>query len=99
MEPDEKWADVYGYEGAYRVSSIGRVMSLARKRSDGRSVPSRILKLSRHRDGHLRAALSRDGATKLFFVHRIVLESFVSTCPPGMQGCHNNGHPGDNRVE
>lgn len=33
------------------------------------------------------------------FVHRMVLLAFVGPCPRGMEACHNNGQPGDNRVE
>lgn len=32
-------------------------------------------------------------------VHRLVLEAFVGPCPPGMECCHNNGNPADNRLE
>ncbi len=31
-------------------------------------------------------------------VHRLVLEAFVGPCPPGMEGCHNNGDPWDNQL-
>lgn len=33
-----------------------------------------------------------------FLVHRLVLEAFVGPCPEGMEGCHNNGDPADNRL-
>lgn len=32
-------------------------------------------------------------------VHRIVLETFVGPCPDGMEGCHNDGNPINNRVD
>lgn len=32
------------------------------------------------------------------YVHRLVLEAFVGPCPPGMEACHWNGIPGDNRL-
>ena len=32
------------------------------------------------------------------FVHRLVLEAFVGPCPDGMEACHNNGDPTDNRL-
>lgn len=31
-------------------------------------------------------------------VHRMVLTTFVGPCPPGIQACHNNGDPTDNRL-
>jgi len=31
-------------------------------------------------------------------VHRLVLESFVGSCPAGMEGCHNDGDPTNNKL-
>lgn len=36
---------------------------------------------------------------KNYAIHRLVLETFVGPCPPGMYVCHNNGNPKDNRLE
>lgn len=36
---------------------------------------------------------------KFRLVHRLVLEAFVGPCPAGMEGCHNNGCPSDNRLQ
>jgi hypothetical protein len=32
-------------------------------------------------------------------VHRLVLEAFVGPCPPGMECCHNDGNPLNNRLD
>jgi hypothetical protein len=32
------------------------------------------------------------------YVHDLVLEVFVGLCPPGLEGCHNDGDPGNNFV-
>ena len=32
-------------------------------------------------------------------VHRLILETFVGPCPPGMEACHGNGIRTDNRLE
>jgi len=39
-----------------------------------------------------------EGRGKLIqrYVHRLVLEAFVGPCPPGMEGCHNDGNPLNN---
>lgn len=89
---------IHGYVGLYEVSTYGRVRSLSRRRSDGRRVNSRVLKLIKNRDGHLRATLARDGKMSHYFVHRLVLSAFIGSCPDGMQGCHNNGDPADNHL-
>jgi hypothetical protein len=31
-------------------------------------------------------------------VHRLVLETFVGPCPPGLEACHNNGDSLDSRL-
>jgi hypothetical protein len=33
-----------------------------------------------------------------FFVHRLVLIAFIGPCPDGMEGCHEDGNPGNNRL-
>jgi hypothetical protein len=47
---------------------------------------------SRHRIVRLR----RDRQRHAFGVHCLVLEAFVGPCPPGMEGCHNDGDPENN---
>jgi hypothetical protein len=42
---------------------------------------------------------SKDGERKAKLVHVVVLEAFVGPRPAGMECCHNNGDPADNRLE
>jgi len=44
-------------------------------------------------------ALRSNGKTVYCRVHQLVLTSFVGPCPPGLEGCHNNGNPLDNRLD
>ena len=78
----------------YSVSDRGRI------RRDGR-----ILK---PRPGHRNKAgipfrwhvgLYRDGKSHTRHVHRLVLETFVGKPPEGMECCHNDGDPANNRLE
>ena len=100
----EEWRPVVGYEQFYEVSNLGRVRSLPRTvtiRGGGTSRrDGRIRKLTTHPRGHLIVSLRAPGQ-KMFCakVHRLVLEAFVGPCPDGMECCHNNGDPADNRVE
>lgn len=57
------------------------------------------MKLHKNEDGYLRAKLTRDAKSKLIMVHRLVLEAFVGPCPDGLEGCHGNGIPDDNRLD
>lgn len=86
----EQWRPVVGYEDTYQVSSTGRVWTNRR---------TRTLKQQPHIDGYQQVTLCRRGHEKKHFVHHLVLSAFTRPRPAGMQACHNNGDPTDNRVE
>lgn len=94
---------VPGWEDLYEVSDLGQVRSLPRKvrtRGGGqRTSPGRILKPGTYDDGHKHVTFSRDGKTKCYQVHKVVLLAFVGPCPDGLQVRHLNGIPDDNRLE
>jgi len=50
------------------------------------------------RDGYSLIGLYVDGKPKTFKLHRLILEAFVGPCPEGMEGCHNDGNPGNNGI-
>jgi hypothetical protein len=99
----ERWLPVPGYEGFYEVSDRGRIKSLARvvRRKNGvtLSIPERILKPVAFRTGHLLVSLARDGEYKQRPVHRLVLQAFVGPCPDGLEACHGDGDPANNRLK
>lgn len=98
MQPYEIWRCVPNWEDRYEVSSVGRVRSLRREgASYGRT--GVIHNGWTTATGHRKVALRRPGIQSGYFVHRLVLEAFVGPCPEGMECCHNNGDPADNRVE
>lgn len=72
----EEWRDVVGYEGLYQVSDQGRVKSLERTDSLGRTVKERILKPGMDRGGYLLVVLCAGGKPKTLNVHRLVCEAF-----------------------
>lgn len=41
--------------------------------------------------GYFMLRLMRGNRSYLKRVHRLLLETFVSPCPPGMEACHNDG--------
>jgi hypothetical protein len=75
------------------VSDAGRVRSLYRGHSRILSAKPR----GRTRE-HLGLDFWRGNKPNYVWVHRLVLEAFVGPCPPGMEGCHNNGIGTDNRL-
>jgi len=95
----ERWKDIPGYEGMYEVSDRGRVRSLKRIDARGCKLAGGALRPKVHSKGYLKATLCRDGKCKHKFIHRLVLEVFVGPCPEGMECCHNNGDPSNNRLE
>jgi hypothetical protein len=84
----ERWRDVVGYEGFYRVSDQGRVRSLHNS--------GRIRQLVRHRSGHLIVCLCRSGRRKTHRVHALVAEAFIGPRPQDMEVRHKDGDPSNN---
>ena len=95
---DERWLPVPDWEGLYEVSDQGRVRSLDRLSANGRKLKGRPLKSAADRAGYRLVWLHRNSQRRMFILHRLVLLAFVGPCPEGMEGCHDNGDPGDNRL-
>lgn len=98
----EQWRPVAGYEGHYEVSDQGRVRSLDRVVQRRGCAPftkqGKLLTPSPSKTGHMRVALTKDGNLKFQYVHRLVLAAFTGPCPDGMEACHWNDNPADNRL-
>lgn len=77
----EIWKDINGYEGIYQVSSLGRVRSLDRTLLDKNDieykVKGKIRKISCTGRGYQNIQLSKEGSSKMFFIHRLVAETFL----------------------
>lgn len=97
---DELWLSIPGYEGLYAVSNKGRVKSLARKTYTGnRSVPEIIRKPNIMKGYHC-IALKKCGKTKVFRIHRLVLEAFGKPQPGSKYEVnHIDGNKGNNCLE
>lgn len=44
---------------------------------------------------YLRVSIER----RDFYIHRLVLDTFIGACPNGMQACHNDGNPLNNYLK
>lgn len=98
--PGERWLPVPGMEGAYEVSDMGRVRSLDRLVVNGprgatRPLRGRVLRIHLAK-GYPSVSL---GASRKACVHTLVLLAFVGPRPDGMECCHWNGDPTDNRLQ
>lgn len=85
---DDHWRPVAEAPG-YWVSYSG----------DVKSPFGRILRHKIHkRDKHHSVCLIVGGRRYWRQVHRLVLTAFVGPCPDGLEGCHDDGMPGNNHV-
>lgn len=82
----------------YEVSELGHVRRrehvAQHARYGDRKLPERLLNPAKNKDGYMRVKVNR----RFVFAHILVLEAFVGPKPVGMQCCHNNGIPDDNRL-
>lgn len=67
---NEQWKDIFGYDGAYQVSDLGRV----RSKKYGKTM---IRRASKDKDGYLFIGLWKDGKQKTVKVHRLVAQAFI----------------------
>jgi hypothetical protein len=101
-EEREGWLPVYGYEGLYEVSNLGRVRSVERtvRYVDGRvrRYPSRVLRTATDSGGYQTVHLC-NGRDKTARIHCLVAEAFIERTEDYELVRHLNGDPSDNRVQ
>lgn len=66
---EEEWRDIEGYEGRYEISNLGRVRSLFFK-------APKFLRQGEDSWGYKQVVLSKNGLSKNFKVHRLVMLHF-----------------------
>lgn len=79
---------------SYFVSDFGRIIGMTLCQSGTILNPSSLPK-----SGYLMVKIvESDGVTRHNYIHRIVLRVFRGEPPNGMEGAHNDGDPGNNRL-
>ena len=92
----ERWTDVFEWEGIYSVSSEGRV----RRDASGLGArKGRIRKPQIQNSGYHLVGLFSGDRSKMYLVHRLVLISFNGFCAGKECVNHKNGNKTDNRLE
>lgn len=100
----EVWKDIPGYEGKYQASTLGRIRSLdqyVRCGNEGKGIRLRkgkVLRPGPIKTGHLYVAVNGRKGNGVP-VHQLVARTFIGERPAGMDVCHNDGDPTNNRVE
>lgn len=105
---EEVWKPIYGYEGLYEVSNIGRIRrlpytnvgkSIGRKKSYLKHFSGGIMRGSVCANGYIRVTLNKQNHAEYKHVHRLVAEAFIEN--PQKLPCinHRNEIKTDNRVE
>ena len=84
----ESWLIIPGHV-LYEVSNLGSVR---------RAKSLRQLKPWKNPSGHLVVKLCDCGSISNRLVHRLVLSAFIGPCPNGMECCHNDGIPQNNKL-
>lgn len=89
---DEVWKSIYGYNGLYEVSNLGRIKSIRTKKS-------KILKPYKGSSGYNHIVLYKNKKAKTYDVHRIVAISFLDNKYNKEEVNHKNGNKEDNMVD
>lgn len=76
---EEIWKDIFGYEGYYQVSDLGRVKSMERKenRKWGNSVKEKIMKGSLNPKGYLGFCFRKERKEKTIHIHVLLAKAFI----------------------
>lgn len=93
---NEYFKDIPEYEGLYKISNLGRVLSLPKNNPKGYGIShnGKILKPYSYKGHYFVVSLK----TKKVYIHRLVLENF-SIKPKGQDFCnHINGDRFDNSI-
>lgn len=84
----------------YAITKNGRVWSKPRTDRRGENWKGRWLKIRTHSStGYICTKLRIEGLEFFRLVHRLVLETYIGSCPEGMECRHLNGLLTDNRLE
>lgn len=92
--PHEEWRDIEGYEGYYKISNLGRILSVEReffgKRNNKGRIPNKIKSQNIRDTGYHFVQLYRDNKNKVFSVHRLVAKAFIINDNPLIKDCVNH---------
>lgn len=92
MKNNKKWKDVPGYEGFYKVSNFGEVMSFERSGTKGIVLKPHVS------NGYSRVILSKNGIQYNVGVHRLVAQAFLPNPDNKRTVNHKDGNKQNNII-
>ena len=102
----EIWKDIVGYEGLYKVSNKGRIMSCARvvkhpnnEFAKTQTYPERIMKLKTTKVGYKSIKLSKESIRRDYLVHCLVAQAFLPKIEGKDYVDHLDGIKSNNNVK
>lgn len=90
----EIWKDICGYENLYKVSNLGRVMSLNYNNTHS----PHIMALTKSSTGYLHVQLYKNKKPRTFNVHRLVADAFIKAVSFAEEINHIDGNKENNSV-
>ena len=92
----EIWTEIPGWKG-YEISNLGNARSWFN--THGEIIAPHPLKLSLNNKGRPTIRVRKDRIKYTLPISRTVLETFIGKCPIGMQCCHYDDNPLNNKLE
>ena len=86
-----EWRWIPGWEGRYEVSDAGEVRSWINTRGVPLKVPQ-TKRRTKNTAGYACVSLSRDGLSRMYNCHSLVMEAFVGPRPAGQEVRHLDGN-------
>lgn len=96
---NEEWRDVKGYEGLYRVSKEGKVISVERIVNGRKRRECEMRQKTRFHRPYLWVTLAKEGRSDSYLVHRLVAEAFVQNPNGYTYVNHKDENPSNNNAD
>lgn len=91
------WKDISGFEGFYKISTSGTVMSMPRKYTRHKEPSLLTQVINGH--GYMQCRFSKPSGGETLRIHRLVAEHFLPLVEGKSHVNHKNGNKLDNTIE